>query len=46
MTSKVEFSNDPVAGMTPSDGITDSTGAGNPAAIVPARWKPFATEPE
>ena len=46
MTSKVELSNEPVAGMMPSLGIFASTGAGKPAAIVPARWKLFALVPE
>jgi hypothetical protein len=46
ITSNVEFRSDPVAGMIPSVGMLTSTGVGNPEAIEPARWKPFAAVPE
>ena len=36
----------PATGMMPFDGMSSSAGAGKPAAIEPARWKPLAAEPE
>ena len=44
MTSNVEFSSAPLTGMMPSAGMVSSTGAGKPAAIEPARWKPLAAD--
>ena len=47
ITSRVAFCSDvPATGMIPLDGMSSSAGAGKPTAIEPARWNPFAAEPE
>ena len=46
ITSNVELRSAPVTGITPSAGMSRRAGAGKPAAMEPAAWKPFAAEPE